>query len=285
MGGLRGTMNKTIGQLATRSVVAIESEATVQEALQIMCDRCISCIIVLSHNEPIGILTERDIVFAANWLLGQPDLLVKEVMNKPVMTVSEDMSVVQAHQLFCQHGIRHLVVLDSRLEMFGIFTQTDMVRSLKEKAFSGVQDVSQLMTEQVLHVAPDVPARYALSLMARRSVSCIVVVENGQPVGMFTERDVVRCVAKGVDLSGVPVSEVMSYSIVSTPLTSAPYETIGLMLKKSIRRLLVTDERGGMTGILTQTDIGRVLEQQESGLVSALLGDSGQAAGLEPGFV
>jgi len=160
-----------------------------------------------------------------------------------------------------------------------------MVRSLKEKAFSGVQDVSQLMTDQVLHVAPDVPARYALSLMARRSVSCIVVVENGQPVGMFTERDVVRCVAEGVDLSGVPVSEVMSYNVISTPLTSAPYETIGLMLKKSIRRLLVTDELGGMTGILTQTDIGRVLEQQESGLVSALLGDSGKASGLEPGFV
>jgi predicted transcriptional regulator len=93
-------MNKTIGQMATRSVVAIESEATVQEALQVMCDRCISCIIVLSHNEPIGILTERDIVFAANWLLGQPDLLVKEVMNKPVMTVSEDMSVVHAHQIW-----------------------------------------------------------------------------------------------------------------------------------------------------------------------------------------
>jgi predicted transcriptional regulator len=277
-------MTTSIGQLATRSVVAIESEATVQEALQIMCDRCISCIIVLSHSEPIGILTERDIVFAANWLLGQPDLLIKEVMNKPVMTVSEDMSVAQAHQIFSQHGIRHLVVLDKRLEMVGIFTQTDLVRSLCEKAFSGVRDVSQLMTDQVLHVAPDVPARYALSLMARRSVSCIVVVQKGQPVGMFTERDVVRCISEGVDLSEVSVSEVMSHTIVSTPLTSAPHETIGLMLKKSIRRLLVTDESGDMTGILTQTDIGRVLDQQDWGRVSALLGESGKPTGLASGL-
>jgi predicted transcriptional regulator len=277
-------MTTSIGQLATRSVVAIESEATVQEALQIMSDRCISCIIVLSHSEPIGILTERDIVFAANWLLGQPDLMIKEVMNKPVMTVSEDMSVAQAHQIFCQHGIRHLVVLDKRLEMVGIFTQTDLVRSLREKVFSGVRDVSQLMTDQVLHVAPDVPARYALSLMARRSVSCIVVVQEGQPVGMFTERDVVRCISEGVNLSEVSVSEVMSHTIVSTPLTSAPHETIGLMLKKSIRRLLVTDESGGMTGILTQTDIGRVLDQQESGRISALLGESGKPVGMASGL-
>lgn len=276
-------MKVTIGKLATRPVVAIESEATVQEALQVMCNRRISCIVILSHNEPIGILTERDIVFAANWLLGQPDLLVKEVMNKPVMTASEDMAVDQAHQIFSQHTIRHLVVLDRRLEMVGIFTQTDLVRSLREKAFTGVRDVSQLMSDQVLHVAPDVPARYALSLMARRSVSCIVVVENGQPVGMFTERDVVRCIAEGVDLSAIPVGSVMSHSIIATPLTTAPHESISLMLKKSIRRLLVTDENGALTGILTQTDIGRVLERQELELVNTLLGASGQTTSLTPG--
>jgi CBS domain-containing protein len=265
-------MKQTIGKFASHPVVAVDVEATVHEALQLMSDRCISCVIILSHDEPIGILTERDVVFAANWLLGQPDLLIKEVMNKPVMTASEDMTVAQAYQVFCQHEIRHLVVLDARLDMAGIFTQTDLVRSLREKVFDGINDVSSLMSSQVLHVTPDIPARYALSLMARRSVSCIVVMENGQPVGMFTERDVVRYIAKGVDLSDVSVGSVMSDSIVSTPLLTAPYDTVGVMLKKSIRRLLVVDESGEMTGILTQTDIGRVLDQQEPGFISHLLG-------------
>lgn len=265
-------MKPTIGKLSTRPVFAVDSEATVHVALQIMSDRRISCIIVLSHNEPIGILTERDVVFAANWLLGQPDLLVKEVMNKPVMTVSEDMTIAQAYQVFCQHKIRHLVVLDARLDMMGIFTQTDLVRSLQGKVFAGIGDISTLMSAQVLHVAPDVPARYALSLMARRSVSCIVVVENDQPAGIFTERDVVRCIANGIDLSAVPVSAVMSSSVVSTLSTSAPHDSIGLMLKKSIRRLLVVNEQGALTGILTQTDIGRAIEQQESGFIRSLLG-------------
>lgn len=276
-------MKNTIGKFATRSVVAIESEATVQEALQIMSDRCISCIIILSHNEPIGILTERDVVFATNWLLGQPDLLIKEVMNKPVMTASEDMTVAQAYQTFCEHKIRHLVVLDARLDMVGIFTQTDLLRSLRGKAFGGVSDVSGLMSSQILHVAPDVPARYALSLMARRSVSCVVVVEDGQPVGLFTERDVVRNVANGVDLSAIPVSAVMSSTIISTPLTAAPHETIDLMLKKSIRRLLVVDDCGEMTGILTQTDIGRVLDRQESDLINRLLGGTAPVTELSQG--
>jgi predicted transcriptional regulator len=89
---------------------------------------------------------------------------------------------------------------------------------------------------------------------------------------MFTERDVVRCVAKGADLSVVSVGSVMSPTLVSTPLTTKPYDTIGLMLKKAIRSLLVVDERGEMTGILTQTDIGRVLDRQEPDLFGRLLG-------------
>jgi len=278
-------MKQTIGQFATRSVVTVEVEATVQEALQLMSDRCISCVLILSHNEPIGILTERDVVFATNWLLGQPELLIKEVMNKPVMTASEDMTVDQAYQVFCQHKIRHLVVLDAHLDMVGIFTQTDLVRSLREKVFDGIDDVSPLMSSQVLHVKPDVPARYALSLMARRSVSCIVVVEDNRPVGMFTERDVVRQVARGVDLSAVSVGSVMSSSVVSTSLMTAPYDTINMMLKQSIRRLLVVDEQGEMSGILTQTDIGRVLDQQKPELINRLLGGATSTAEAPQGVM
>ena len=278
-------MKQTIGKFSTHPVAVVEAEATVQEAVQIMSDRRISCIVVVSHNEPIGILTERDVVFAANWLLGQPDLLIKEVMNKPVMTASEEMTVAQAYQVFCQHKIRHLVVLDARLNMVGIFTQTDLVRSLHKKAFEGIRDVSLLMSPQVLHIAAEVPARYALSLMARRSVSCIVVMENNQPAGIFTERDVVRCVADGTDLSATPVSAVMSPSVVSTPLTTTLHETIGLMLKKSIRRLLIVDERGEMTGILTQSDIGRVLDRQEPSLVSRLLGISPEGGEVPQGAI
>ncbi len=275
-------MKFTVGKFASSPVFAVESEATVLEALKLMSAKRISCVVVLSHGEPIGILTERDIIFASNWVLGQPELLVKEVMNKPVMTGSADMSIAQAHQVFRQHNIRHLVILDSRLDMVGIFTQTDLVRSLREKAFADIADISTLMSSQVLHVTPDVPARYALSLMARRSVSCVVVVENGQPVGMFTERDVVRLVADDIDLTAVAVGEVMSSSIVSTLVSVSPHETISLMKKKSIRRLVVVDAEGQMTGILTQTDLGRALDTQDVESVSRLLDNSTGALRTQP---
>jgi len=267
-------MIDTIGEYASRPVIAVESHSSVLDAMKLMSDKSISCVIALEHGEPIGILTERDIVFAANWLLGQPDLLINQVMNKPVMTASSDMKITQAQRVFRQHNIRHLVVLDARLDMAGVFTQTDLVRSLSGEAFPGITDVIELMTSKVLTVTRDVPARYALSLMARRSVSCVVVVEDSFPVGMFTERDVVRCVAEGVDLATASVGDVMSSSIVTVPMTTAPHATISIMQEKTVRRVLVVDDLGSVAGILTQTDIGRVLDRQDSNYAGRFLGDT-----------
>ena len=267
-------MIHTIGEYASRPVVAVESHSRVLDAMKLMSDKSISCVIALEHGEPVGILTERDIVFAANWLLGQPDLLINEVMNKPVMTASSDMTIAQVQRVFRQHKIRHLVVLDARLDMAGVFTQTDLVRSLSGEAFAGISDIIELMTSKVLTVARDVPARYALSLMARRSVSCVVVADDSFPVGMFTERDVVRCVAEGIDLATSSVGDVMSSSIVTTPMTTSPHEAIRIMQEKTVRRVLVVDDFGSVAGILTQTDIGRVLDQQEASHAGRFLGDT-----------
>ncbi len=99
------------------------------------------------------------------------------------------MTITQAYRIFYNHRIRHLVVLDERLAMVGILTQTDLVRSLREKAFSGIHDVSRLniiVGSKMLLIK----ARRVMHFdMARRAVSCIVVVENDRPVGIFTERE------------------------------------------------------------------------------------------------
>jgi len=253
-------MNYTVGQFASRPVYTVDISSAVMEALKLMSLKRISCVVVLEQGEPIGILTERDVIFASNWVLGQKELLVREVMNKPVLTVSQEMQISKACEVFREHHIRHLVVLNDRLDMDGIFTQTDLVRALRGEAFANFQDISALMSAEVLHVAPDVSARYALSLMARRAVSCVIVVKNGRPCGVFTERDVVRLVADGVDLTDVTVEMVMSSSLVTASCSTSPDSAIGLMQNHSVRRLVVLNSDGQMAGVLTQTDLGRALD-------------------------
>jgi CBS domain-containing protein len=263
-------VGRTIGELASRPVISVEAETPVIEALKMMSARRISCIVVLLNAEPVGILTERDVVFAANWVIGQPSLRIREVMSKPVLTAPAELSVTNAYRLFRKNGIRHLVVLGEQLELSGIFTQTDLVRAFHETIFTDAHAVSLLMTSQVRQVPPSLTARHALSMMASHAISGVMVVEKQQPVGCFSERDVVRLVAAGADIASKPVGTVMTTPIVSISAAASPMCAIDLMRNHDVRRLVVLDERGIMAGVLTQTDLSRILDQRTDDLADRL---------------
>jgi len=254
-------MERTIGELASRPVISVEAETPVIEALKLMSARRISCIVVLLNSEPVGILTERDVVFAANWVIGQPALKMREVMSKPVLTAPAATTIAEAYQLFRENQLRHLIVLGAQMEVDGIFTQTDLVRACRGTIFSDTHEVSLLMSSKVCHVSSQVTARHALSLMASHAISGVVVVEGRCPVGVFTERDVVRLVAAGVDISNLLVGTVMTTVLVTIPASASPTQAIDLMQNHQVRRLLVLDRNGALAGVLTQTDLSRILDK------------------------
>jgi CBS domain-containing protein len=256
-------MDRTIGALASRPVICVEADMPVIEALRLMSARRISCVVVLLDGEPVGILTERDVVFAANWVIGQPGLLIREVMSKPVLTAAAECTVTEAYWLFRENDVRHLVVLGAQMELLGIFTKTDLVRAFHGTIFAETPDVRPLMSSHVWRVTPQVSARHALSLMASHAISGVVVAEGPQPLGVFSERDAVRLVVGDLDLASLPVSAAMTTTIVTVPVTTSPSRALELMRNHDVRRLLVVDGEGSLAGVLTQTDLSRVFERRE----------------------
>ena len=93
----------------------------------------------------------------------------------------------------------------------------------------------------------------AINLMLEKGVWSLIVERNGLPVGVVTERDIIRrCISKGRDVKTVTVEEVMS----SPLITIGPNEPIGeamkLMTDRKIRRVYVVEE-GKIIGRITQT--------------------------------
>ncbi len=256
-------MHLTIGMLASRPVIAVDADTPALQALKLMDAHGISCVLVSRNAEPVGILTERDVVFTANWLIGQPSLRLGEVMSKPVLATSAAVTPSEARQLFQENEVRHLVVLGPRMEISGLFTLTDLVKALKDEVFQEHCRVANLMSRRVLGVAPQATARQALALMASQALSSVVVADAGRPIGMFSARDVVKLVAAERDLAGLPVASVMSAPVVSIQASASPCRAIDLMQKHAVRHLLVTNEQDDLVGILTQTDMSRVFVQQD----------------------
>ncbi|MFH1022397.1 MAG: diguanylate cyclase [Planctomycetota bacterium] len=115
--------------------------------------------------------------------------------------------------------------------------------------------VGTYMSRTVVAVAPKTPLVEACRLMADRRIGSVVVVgADNVPVGIVSERDVVRRFAKRQTL-GVPVGQVMARPLI----TAAPGEQALLALERMrqrhIRRLVVVDDDGKLSGIITQTDV------------------------------
>lgn len=116
--------------------------------------------------------------------------------------------------------------------------------------------VQQMMSSPVVHVAPDDSVADALRAMIDRDIGAVVVVEDGRPVGVFTERDVSRRILDDPKLLDRWVGDVMSAPVVSVAPTDEVVFIFGLMTEKKIRRLpVVEDDR--LVGIVTERDLLR----------------------------
>lgn len=119
--------------------------------------------------------------------------------------------------------------------------------------------VGEIMSKPVITIRYLDVASNALAVMADKNVGAIIVVGNGNtPVGILTERDVLKYMIKQTQIPKdplvLPVSLMMSSPLITcepdTPITEA-YE---MMHEKGIRRLPVLD-KGKLVGIVTERDI------------------------------
>ena len=131
-------------------------------------------------------------------------------------------------------------------------------------------NVSEVMTAQVVAAKPSSTVAEVARTMAKIESGAVPVVENDKVVGLITDRDIViRVVAAGRGLDG-PVSEVMSEDVQTCNEDDNVADAAAKMGSHQIRRLVVLNDRGKLTGILSLGDIaldygakavGRTLEE------------------------
>ncbi|MEM5790712.1 MAG: CBS domain-containing protein [Candidatus Aenigmatarchaeota archaeon] len=114
--------------------------------------------------------------------------------------------------------------------------------------------VKDIMKREVVVVKPDASIREASKTMARYNIGSLIVMENENPVGILTERDILNLVARDENLDEIKVSEVMSKDVVTIEADKKIDDAVDLMLKHKIKRLPVK-EGSKIVGIVTTSDI------------------------------
>jgi signal transduction histidine kinase len=122
---------KAVAEVMTRKVVTIGPEAPVREALRVMAEKFVSCVLVLdADGRAAGIVTERDASRIMVAERGSGGTLVREIMSTPVKTIRPERYAFEAVIMMDELRVRHLAVADAEDKVLGIITQTDMVASL-----------------------------------------------------------------------------------------------------------------------------------------------------------
>jgi PAS domain S-box-containing protein len=120
-------------------------------------------------------------------------------------------------------------------------------------------EVGDVMTEDIATVRPGASVVSAAKIMSDKNISCIIVSVNGDLSGIITETDLLKkAVAEGNDFRKMTAEHIMSTPVRSLDRNLSVLDASRIMETENIRRLvIVEDERP--VGILTQTDIVRVL--------------------------
>lgn len=122
--------------------------------------------------------------------------------------------------------------------------------------------VKELLREkghQVWTIAPKATVYEALELMAAKNIGSLVVVENGDVTGVFTERDYARkVILKGRSSKTTTVAELMTVDVLYVSPEDTIENCMALMTDKRLRHLPVMLE-GKLAGVVSIGDIVRVI--------------------------
>ncbi len=119
--------------------------------------------------------------------------------------------------------------------------------------------VSEIMTDNLTSASSSTPVAEVLQLMATQDVGRVMVTDNEVPVGIFTEKDVLRrVVTQGIDPAKTHIREVMTSPIRAVPEETRIVDAFARMYKGKYRHLLVRGRRGRIVGIVSMRRILKV---------------------------
>jgi len=239
----------------------------VQTAMVAMSEVGASCVLAVEQQRLVGILTERDIVRAMSYQASLAATQIVDLMSPEVITLktNELKTIFQLTQLFKQHQIRHLPILDAQEQLVGLVTPGSIRSQLRPEYLLRYIKVMEVMATKLVTATPEQSLLAVTKLMMLHRVSCVVIVPaaSAKPVGIVTERDIVQLSGLGLDFAQTSVAAVMSTPLSTVQPTDSLWQVNRRMKQLRVRRLVVSDEAGSLVGIVTQSQVLKMCDPKE----------------------
>lgn len=146
---------------------------------------------LLVRGEVFGMDENQQLLLiSVSEMISLPKQTIRHYMSTPLLTLPPDATFRDAIRLFNAHHIHGApVVQDGRLQ--GIVTLSDVARGLDE-GLTLDAPVSRVMTADVVEAPPSIRLYELVGRFKEREIGRLVVVEDGKPIGIVTQTDIIR---------------------------------------------------------------------------------------------
>lgn len=248
-----GNSDLPVEQVITSDILECRPDISVQEAALRMSRAHCSSIIVMDNGTAVGIWTERDalaIDFTDTTSFSRP---IEEVMSSPVRTVGAGTLLQDVAQRFRNEHVRHYLVTEPDGGSLGVVSQTDVVLNQGIEHYMRLRRVDSVVRGTLLTLDPDASLAEAARLMRASDADSLTVDYGGAEYGILTERDVVRFIASG--RAEEAVGRLASRPLISIDRRASLYRARSVLMQHGVRHIGITREGGGLSGILSFSDL------------------------------
>ncbi len=137
--------------------------------------------------------------------------------------------------------------------------------------------IASLMSTDLSCAAPGDSLKTLVECMATKSQSCMLIVDAGLPIGIITERDIVKLLLRSIgqpDILQHAASEWMSAPVVTLPQEDTVFDALVVARAEHVRHLPVVDSNNQLVGLVTQSDLTNahlhIIEMQSELLEQAI---------------
>ena len=130
------------------------------------------------------------------------------------------------------------------------------------KELIAMSQVRDIMQKKVITIELQKTVQDAAVILKEKHISFLVVVKDSKPVGVISERDIVRkIVAESVDPKSTQLEVIMSKNFKWVEPNASIESAVQKMLNNNIRRLVVLEDEN-LAGVITQTDLTEFLRSK-----------------------
>ena len=126
---------------------------------------------------------------------------------------------------------------------------------------SGIMNVRDVMNKSLITVEKDDTIRLAIKKMVHGEFGAVVVTENGKPIGILTERDILKSIANEM-MEPENKVEIIITPLIAINSSTSLGEAAEVMLTNNIRRLIVK-ENNEYVGIISQLELQRFITESK----------------------